>query len=142
MATAAREAPVCEWWFLDVRLTTYDGRDRLATMRHATVASRKVVMSLAHVVCRKSHVPSPRNAPSCQLKPLGNLATCKLFNLPTAQRPSSPRSFQVGKLASFLLAGWQSLLRCSNPQMLKCRNRLVLRVRASKTNRFPVAFPH
>ncbi len=48
---------------LDVRLTTYDGRDRLATMRHATVASRKVVMSLAHVACRKSYVPPPRNDP-------------------------------------------------------------------------------
>ena len=48
-------------WALDVRLTTYDGRDRLSTMRHATVASRKVVMSLPYVARRTSHVQNPKN---------------------------------------------------------------------------------
>ena len=45
---------------LDVRRATRDMRDRLSTMRHATAASRKVVMSLAHVACRTSHVLSAR----------------------------------------------------------------------------------
>jgi len=36
---------------------------RLSTMRHATVASRKVVMSLAHVARRMSRVPPPKKRP-------------------------------------------------------------------------------
>ena len=47
-------------------------------------------------------------ATGCQLKPLSNLATCKLFNLPTAQRSSFPRSFQVGKLSSLQVSKFSS----------------------------------